>query len=104
MVTSSEQQHGSGDHRSRRLTRGRPTPHKPGRAARAYPDVRANTVPSFSLGDYEWLLAFEAPQLDRIVDLMRVMRSTEARRHVREEVPFYTGRRISALDLVEVLQ
>ncbi|MDX2355548.1 hydrogen peroxide-dependent heme synthase [Dietzia sp. PP-33] len=74
-----------------------------GRAAREYPDVRANTVPSFSLGDYEWLLAFEAPQLDRIVDLMRVMRSTEARRHVREEVPFFTGPRVSAGRLATTL-
>lgn len=66
-----------------------------GRAAREYPDVRANTVPAFTLGDYEWLLAFEAPALDRIVDLMRDMRATEARRHVREEIPFFSGPRIT---------
>jgi len=34
---------------------------------------------------------------------MRDLRYTEARRHVREEVPFYTGRRVSAAELVEVL-
>ena len=34
-----------------------------GMAARDYKDVRANTVPSFALGDYEWLLAFEAEEL-----------------------------------------
>ena len=39
--------------------------------ARDYPDVRANTVASFALGDYEWILAFEADELHRIVDLMR---------------------------------
>ena len=38
-------------------------------AARGYKDVRANTVPAFTLGDYEWLLAFETPELHRIVDL-----------------------------------
>ena len=70
-----------------------------GRAAREYPDVRANTVPSFTLGDYEWILAFEAPALDRIVDLMREMRATEARRHVREEIPFFTGPRVTAEQL-----
>ena len=74
-----------------------------GRAAREYPDVRANTVPSFSLGDYEWILAFEAPQLDRIVDLMRVMRATEARRHVREEIPFFTGPRVEPAHLAHAL-
>ena len=67
-----------------------------GMLARPYPDVRANTVSSFALGDYEWILAFEAPQLDRIVDLMREMRATEARRHVREEIPFFTGPRVTA--------
>ncbi|MCL2541713.1 MAG: chlorite dismutase family protein [Nocardioidaceae bacterium] len=74
-----------------------------GQMARDYPDVRANTVPSFALGDYEWMLAFEADDLTRIVDLMRHLRGSETRRHVREEVPFYTGRRISAADLLERL-
>ena len=64
-----------------------------GQMARDYPDVRANTVASFALGDYEWILAFEADELHRIVDLMRHLRGSETRRHVREEVPFYTGRR-----------
>ena len=71
-----------------------------GKMARGYPDVRANTVASFSLGDYEWVLAFEADELYRIVDLMRHLRASEARLHVREEVPFYTGRRKSVADLV----
>ncbi|MBF9350787.1 hypothetical protein BKG80_15495 [Mycobacteroides chelonae] len=71
-----------------------------GIAARAYKDVRANTVPAFALGDYEWLLAFEAPELYRIVDLMRDLRATEARLHVREETPFFTGPRVSAEELV----
>ena len=34
-----------------------------GKMARDYADVRANTVASFALGDYEWLLAFEADEL-----------------------------------------
>jgi peroxiredoxin len=74
-----------------------------GMAARTYPDVRANTVSSFALGDYEWLLAFEADELHRIVDLMRDLRATDARRHVREEVPFYTGPRVPLAQLVERL-
>lgn len=75
-----------------------------GMAARDYPDVRANTVPAFALGDYEWVLAFEAPKLDRIVDLMYVMRYTEARLHVREEIPFHTGRRVKDVsELIEIL-
>ena len=67
------------------------------------PDVRANTVASFALGDYEWLLAFEADELHRIVDLMRHLRSSETRRHVREEVPFYTGTRRDLGELINAL-
>lgn len=74
-----------------------------GRMARDYADVRANTVASFSLGDYEWILAFEADDLYRIVDLMRHLRGSEARRHVREEVPFYTGALTPVGDLVDRL-
>jgi len=62
-----------------------------GQMARDYPDVRTNTIASFALGDYEWILAFEADDLTRIVDLMRHLRGSETRRHVREEVPIYTG-------------
>jgi chlorite dismutase len=74
-----------------------------GKAAREYKDVRANTVASFALGDYEWILAFEAPELHRIVDLMRDLRATEARLHVREEIPFYTGPRVEVDQLVAAL-
>jgi hydrogen peroxide-dependent heme synthase len=74
-----------------------------GLAARGYPDVRANTVPAFTLGDYEWLLAFEADELHRIVDLMRDLRATEARRHVREEIPFFTGPRVPLREIVAAL-
>ena len=75
-----------------------------GRKGSEYPQVLANTVASFALGDYEWILALEAPELVDLVDLMRHLRQTEARRHVREEVPFYTGRRIPTSEIPEVLQ
>ncbi|MEE6280775.1 hydrogen peroxide-dependent heme synthase [Georgenia sp. MJ170] len=74
-----------------------------GLAARDYPDVLANTVAAFALGDYEWLLGFEAGDLGRIVDLMRELRATEARRHVRDEVPFYTGPRAPLGEIVDRL-
>ncbi len=64
-----------------------------GMMARDYPDVRANTIASFALNDYEWVLAFEADELHRIVDLMRHLRGSKARLHVREETPFFTGPR-----------
>lgn len=75
-----------------------------GRKGATFTRVVANTVASFSLGDYEWLLPLEADDLTDLVDLMRDLRATDARRHVREEVPFYTGRRITTAELVEVVQ
>jgi chlorite dismutase len=74
-----------------------------GRKGAEFPQVLANTVASFALGDYEWILALEADDLVDLVDLMRHLRQTEARRHVREEVPFYTGRRIELAEIAEVL-
>jgi hydrogen peroxide-dependent heme synthase len=68
--------------------------------AREYPDVRANTVACFALNDYEWMLAFEADELHRIVDLMRHLRGADARRHTRVEIPFFTGRRKPPAELV----
>ncbi|MGZ4743282.1 MAG: hydrogen peroxide-dependent heme synthase [Oryzihumus sp.] len=74
-----------------------------GQMARGYPDVRANTIASFALNDYEWVLAFEADELHRIVDLMRDLRASKARLHVREEVPFFTGPRVEVADLLAAL-
>jgi chlorite dismutase len=64
-----------------------------GMMGRSRPEVRANTLSAFALGDYEWLLAFECDELEPIVDLMRVLRGAQARRHTREELPFHAGRR-----------
>lgn len=75
-----------------------------GRRGAAFTGVTANTMAAFSLGDYEWMLPLEANELTELVDLMRDLRYTDARRHVREEVPFFTGRRIAIADIPEVLQ
>jgi len=74
-----------------------------GKMAREYPDVRANTVSCFALNDYEWMLAFEADELHRIMDLMRHLRGARARLHTRAEIPFYTGRRKPVHELVAAL-
>ena len=66
-----------------------------GEAARSFSDVQANTTMAFGLGDWEWILAFEAAAPDRIVELIRHLRATEARRYTKVEVPFVTGIRKS---------
>lgn len=75
-----------------------------GMMGRGYTTVLSNTVASFALGDWEWVLALEAPELHDIVDLMRHLRASGARRHVRLEVPFHTGRLISSAEVAEVLR
>ena len=75
-----------------------------GMMGREYDQVLSNTVAAFALGDYEWLLALEADELHDIVDLMRHLRASGARRHVREEIPFFTGRRIDVAEVVEVVR
>ena len=67
---------------------------------KAYSGFLANTIASFGMGDYEWILAFEADEMHRILDLMREMRYTEARRHVREETPFFSGPQITMSEFV----
>lgn len=74
-----------------------------GRKGARFREVVANTVSTFGLSDYEWLLPLESDDPIHLVDMMRDLRATDARRHVREEVPFYTGRRIEIADLAEVL-
>lgn len=74
-----------------------------GMAGRDFSGILSNTVASFALGDYEWILALESNELHEIVDLMRDLRSTKARLHVREEIPFYTGRRIEPESIGELI-
>jgi chlorite dismutase len=75
-----------------------------GLKGREFPQVLSNTVAAFALGDYEWLLGLEADDVVDLVDLMRHLRATQARRHVREEIPFFTGRRVAADEVAEVLR
>jgi chlorite dismutase len=75
-----------------------------GMMGREYPGILSNTVSAFALGDYEWILALESDELHDLVDMMRHLRSSQARRHVREETPFFTGRRVDAAGAVDVLR
>lgn len=70
----------------------------------AFKSVLANTIAAFGISDYEWMLSFEDDELINILDMMRDLRYTEARRHVREELPFYTGRRIPEAEVPVALR
>jgi chlorite dismutase len=72
-----------------------------GEMGREFPDVMANTTSAFGLGDWEWILAFEADDLSRLVDCIRRLRDSKSRLYVKKETPFVTGVR---KDLVEAVR
>jgi chlorite dismutase len=69
-----------------------------GSAGREFPDVLANTTSAFGLGDWEWILAFEADRADMLVDCIRRLRDAKARLYTKVEIPFVTGIRKSVAD------
>jgi hydrogen peroxide-dependent heme synthase len=72
-----------------------------GEMGREFPDVLANTTSAFGLGDWEWILAFEADDLSTLVDCIRRLRDARARLYTKVETPFVTGIR---KDLAEVIR
>lgn len=74
-----------------------------GMLGREFPEVLANTTSGFGLGDWEWILAFEAGRAELLVDVIRALRNTKARRYTKEEVPFVTGIRKSVADALDDL-
>jgi chlorite dismutase len=71
-----------------------------GEMGREFPDVLPNTTSAFGLTDWEWILAFEADELHRIVDCIRRLRDSASRRYVNEEVPFVVGIRTPMAEAV----
>ena len=69
-----------------------------GGAGREFPDILANTTSAFGLGDWEWILAFEADHLASIVDCIRRLREAKARLYTKVEIPFVTGIRKTVAD------
>ncbi len=65
--------------------------HEHGEMGRQFPEVLANTTSAFGISDWEWILAFEADDLDRLVDCIRCLRDARARLYTKVEVPFVTG-------------
>ncbi len=70
---------------------------------REFPDVLANTTSAFGLGDWEWILAFEADEADVLVDCIRRLRDAQARLFTKEEIPFVTGIRKPVSEAIDDL-
>ena len=74
-----------------------------GEMGREFPGILANTTSGFALGDWEWILAFEADELTDLVDCMRRLRDAEARRYTKDDTPFVTGIRGETKDVFSLL-
>jgi hydrogen peroxide-dependent heme synthase len=74
-----------------------------GQMGREFPQVLPNTTSAFGLGDWEWILAFEADDPLHIVDCIRRLREAEARRYTKLDVPFVVGIRRDVRDALERL-
>ncbi|GLV13146.1 hypothetical protein Heshes_08300 [Alicyclobacillus hesperidum] len=72
-----------------------------GEAGREFPEILTNGVYNFGLGDYEWLLSFETDDLTHMVQVMRRMRETQARRYTKHEWPFIVGRYYPLVDALQ---
>ncbi len=69
-----------------------------GTVGREFPEVLANTTSAFGLGDWEWILCFEADRADMLVDCIRRLRDAKARLFTKVEIPFVTGIRKSVAE------
>jgi chlorite dismutase len=74
------------------------------RIGREYPDIDLNTSYSFGLDDQEFVVAFEADDPSRFLDLVHRLRTTEASAYTKRDTPTFTcvsasvERALSALD------
>lgn len=74
-----------------------------GRASREFDDVRASTVSAFGLGEHEWLTALESDDLVRIVDRVRILRTSESREYTSAESGWLCGLRRPLGEIVDAL-
>ena len=71
---------------------------------REYPDIDLNTSYSFGLDDQEFVVAFEADDPSRFLDLVQRLRTTEASAYTKRDTPSFTciatsvERALSAVD------
>lgn len=72
-----------------------------GRNGAGYLDVAVSTLATFALNDYEWSVTLESDDINRIMGVLRQQRDCEARLHVRQDTPFYTGKRMELAEWIQ---
>ena len=72
-----------------------------GRNGAGYLDVAVSTLATFALNDYEWSVTLESDDINRVMGVLRQQRDCEARLHVRQDTPFYTGKRMELAEWIQ---
>ncbi|MDP9265828.1 MAG: chlorite dismutase family protein [Chloroflexota bacterium] len=69
-----------------------------------YPEIRIHTGYSFGIDDYEFVVAFEAPDPRQFLALVADLRETESSSYTERETPIFVGEAMTcreALDLID---
>ncbi len=64
---------------------------------KTFPEIKQLLLYSFGLQDHEFVVAYETNDLPKFSDLVRQLRSTEARRHTALDTPTITGIRMEGI-------
>lgn len=73
------------------------------RSGHKFPSVKINTSYSFGLDDQEFVLSFETDYPSDFLELVMLLRSTDASRYTQLEVPIFTCISTPTDDLVKIL-
>lgn len=62
-----------------------------GRMGREYPNILTNTVSSFGIADHEFVVAFEADDIEEMVRMVEYLRSAASRPYTQLDTPIFLG-------------
>lgn len=62
-----------------------------GRMGREYPNILTNTISSFGISDYEFVVAFEGDDVAEMVKMVEYLRTAASRPHTKLDVPIFLG-------------
>ncbi|MCO5175627.1 MAG: chlorite dismutase family protein [Thermomicrobiales bacterium] len=62
-----------------------------GRMGREYPDIQTNTVSSFGISDWEFVVAFEGDDVGEMVRMVEYLRPAASRPYTKSDTPIFLG-------------
>lgn len=62
-----------------------------GQMGREYPDIQTNTVSSFGISDWEFVVAFEGDDVGEMVRMVEYLRPAASRPYTKSDTPIFLG-------------